>query len=70
MGVGMSDLLGKKLFIDGKEFVPAQPSTSGATGTSNMEHWGRQEALSILSWNVNGQTKIVGDRLFELHFQI
>lgn len=30
--------VGKKLFIDGNEFVPAQRSTSGATGTSNMEH--------------------------------
>ena len=30
--------IGKKLFIDGNEFVPAQPSTSGATGSSNMEH--------------------------------
>ena len=38
MGARTSDLLGKKLFIDGNEFVPAQPSTSGATGTSNMEH--------------------------------
>ena len=32
--------VGKKLFIDSNEFVPAQPSTSGATGTSK--------------WNIRG----------------
>lgn len=29
--------VGKKLFIDGKEFVPPQPEASLATGESNME---------------------------------
>ena len=29
--------IGKKLFIDGKEFVPPQPEASRATGEPNME---------------------------------